>query len=264
MKQLFDVIVIDPPFSFADHLQMSDVKRGSLSQYSTLSIEEIKSLPIKDVSNPDGALLALWVPSALLNDGLEIMKTWGFEQKQTYVWVKSKVEPFKDLYDSIKELPILKEELSKKTIKNTIEEIKKECNLQLNNFLQFGMGRLFRNCHEICLIGINNNGIYKKLQDKSQRTISFAPSLKHSQKPEHLQASLEKMFPDAKYLEVFARRQRDGWLCIGNENYMTKNENITISLKKLIEISSPEYTNIMSFCHDQQKMFELWQTISIN
>jgi len=234
MKQFFDIIVCDPPYSFSDLLSMSEVNRGAASQYSTLSIEEIKMLPINELSKTDGALLALWVPSALLSSGLDIMEQWGYEQKQTYIWAKSKIDPFKDLYDSIKGLPILKEELSKKTIKNTIEEIKKECNLQLNNFLQFGMGRLFRNAHEICLIGINNNGIYKKLQDKSQRTISFAPSLKHSQKPENLQDSLEKMFPDAKYLEIFARRQRPGWVCIGNEAPKTVGQDIRLSLQKYI------------------------------
>ena len=125
---------------------MSDVKRGAEANYQTLSFEDIKNLPIQEVADPNGCLLALWVPSALLPDGLNIMKTYGFQFKQTYCWVKIKKET-DDLSDP-------------------------------NDILSFGMGRFFRNTHEICLIGINNNGIYKKLINKSQRTISLAPNFK--------------------------------------------------------------------------------------
>lgn len=218
----FSIVVADPPWSFSDHLKMSDVKRGASSNYSTLTISELKSLPVKELSDPKGALLALWVPSALLQEGMDVMKAWGFNFKQTYIWTKSKKEPFNELFDAIKKLPIIKEkEISKQTIKNTISEVRKECNLQLNNFLSFGMGHLFRQSHEIALIGINNTEIYKQLQNRSQRSVSFAPNEKHSKKPEDLQNSLEIMFPEAlkegKMIELFARRERLGWICLGNE-----------------------------------------------
>ena len=83
--------------------------------------------------------------------------------------------------------------------------------------LAFGMGRLFRQTHEICLIGTSNNKIYKLLENKSQRSVCFAENLKHSAKPEALQNSLEIMFPKAEKLEMFARRTRSGWTCLGNE-----------------------------------------------
>ena len=94
------------------------------------------------------------------------------------------------------------------------------------------MGRLFRNCHEICLIGINNNGVYKKLKNKSQRTVSFAPNFKHSKKPEKLQDSLELMFPSGNYLELFARRERNNWTCLGNQ--IGEKLDIRESIKKLL------------------------------
>jgi N6-adenosine-specific RNA methylase IME4 len=99
------------------------------------------------------------------------------------------------------------------------------------------MGRLFRNCHEICLIGTNSNKIYQQLQNRSQRTVSFAPNLKHSAKPENLQDSLELMFPNSvgKRLEIFGRRLRSGWDVIGNESPSTFNEDIFVSLQKLID-----------------------------
>lgn len=108
------------------------------------------------------------------------------------------------------------------------------------------MGRLFRQSHELCLIGINNNNIYKKLSNKSQRSVSFGENLKHSAKPEHLQDSLELMFPDKELnkIEIFARRQRPKWFCLGNESPMSYNEDIKISLNKLINLSENKFEDI--------------------
>jgi N6-adenosine-specific RNA methylase IME4 len=97
------------------------------------------------------------------------------------------------------------------------------------------MGRLFRASHEIALIGINNSGIYRKLENKSQRSVSFGLNEGHSTKPEHLQDSLDIMFPGRTMnkIELFARRERNGWVCLGNE--VGAREDIRTSLAKLIE-----------------------------
>ena len=63
-------------------------------------------------------------------------------------------------------------------------------------------------------------------------SVSFGENLKHSAKPEHLQDSLEIMFPQGKKLELFARRVRPDWTCLGNE--VCNGEDITVSLAKLI------------------------------
>lgn len=226
MSKKFSIVVADCPWSFSDKLQHSDVKRGAAANYNTMTISDIAALPVKDHCHPDGAVLCLWVPSSLLAEGLEIMKAWGFVQKQTYIWNKSK----KDMFSPLLEELVLewKKNAKKGSVKNfftdfPLSDVKKffttassMINKQL--LLSFGMGRLFRNCHEICLIGTSNNKIYKQLQNKSQRSVCFAPNLKHSAKPEDLQDSLDIMFPDVEgKLEIFARRERKGWQCLGNE-----------------------------------------------
>lgn len=189
----FNVIVADCPWSFNDKLVMDSVKRGACSNYTVMNMANIKGLPVKKLADPEGCLLALWVPSSMLKEGLDVMENWGFTHKQTYVWVKTK--------------------------KDSLEP-------------SFGMGRLFRNCHEICLIGINNSKIYKRLKNKSQRTVCQFANLKHSKKPELLQDSLEKMFPAESngLLELFARRDREGWVCLGNECKTTLGLDIVESL----------------------------------
>jgi len=201
-KQVFQVICADSPWSFSDGLKMSSVKRGAKSNYNTMSTQQLQALRVKDIADPNGCLLALWCPSSLLKGGLEIMEAWGFQLKTTYVWVKSK--------------------------KNLPQDLK------LDQSLSFGMGRTFRASHEVALIGINNTKIYQALQNKSQRSVSFAPNLGHSVKPETLQDSLDLMFPKTNKIELFARRERNGWTCLGNECSASKGEDIIVSLEKLL------------------------------
>jgi N6-adenosine-specific RNA methylase IME4 len=224
MSKKFQVIAADPPWPFVDSLKMSDVARGAEANYNTMTISKIKLMPVKEVSDPDGAILVLWVPSSLLQEGLDVMNAWGFKHKQTYIWVKNKKEPL---------LPLLKKFAKKAAedgFKKTILDIANSFNL--NDTLAFGMGRLFRQTHEIALVGINNKKIYKLLKNKSQRSVSLDVNLKHSKKPEHLQNSLEIMFPDTERLEIFARREKDGWTCIGNE--VCNGEDIYDSLAKFL------------------------------
>ena len=84
----FTVIVADPPWRFRDKLRMGKTRRGSDDQYATLSARELCALRVKDVADDD-AVLALWTPGALLEQGLQVMKAWGFAQKQVWVWAKT-------------------------------------------------------------------------------------------------------------------------------------------------------------------------------
>jgi N6-adenosine-specific RNA methylase IME4 len=213
-----NIICADCPWPFSDKLTMSKTKRGAKSQYKTMSIKDIKALPVKDIA-ADDAVLVLWCPSSLLPEGLEVMKDWGFNFKQTHIWVKTKKPKIKAL---VKSIPNILD------FHSFIEFI--------NSFLNFGMGRLFRNTHEIALIGTRGK-IYKYLEDKSQRSVHLFPSMKHSKKPELLQDMLDKMFPSSTLkVEMFARRSRSGWICIGNEAPDTIDEDIRVSLNKLINL----------------------------
>jgi len=230
MTKKFQVIVADCPWVFADELSMSDVARGAAANYPLLDIEELKKLKVPEIADPNGCILALWVPSSLLQDGMDVMKAWGFDQKQTYIWVKVKKNPLdllESFFKSFKTAPT-KDNYKhwKSVMARTIVEF------PIHNILAFFMGRLFRQTHEICLIGTNSNKIYKKLKNKSQRSVSFGENLKHSAKPEHLQDSLDIMFPGTEKLEMFARRMRHDWNCIGNE--VCNGEDIRDSLKNLL------------------------------
>ena len=98
----FSLILADPPYDFSDSLNMSDTPRSAKANYKTMSMLDIKNLPVNECADPNGAVLALWVPSSLLQDGLDIMSAWGFKHKQTYVWVKNKKDPLASLKSNLK------------------------------------------------------------------------------------------------------------------------------------------------------------------
>ena len=230
MSKKFSVIVCDMPWKFSDKLTMSDVKRGANSNYSTMTLSEIKSLPIGELADPNGCLLAMWCPSSLIKEGIDIMESYNFNFKQTYIWVKTKKQPLEVLIREVKNIVKVQD---LKSLKNKLVTACKT--FMVSDSLSFFMGRLFRQTHEICLIGTSNNGIYKSLKNKSQRSVCFAENLKHSTKPPNLQESLEIMFPNQNYLEIFGRRSRSNWTVIGNESPETFNEDIRDSINNLLK-----------------------------
>lgn len=182
----YSVMCVDPPWSFSDRLEKmkKPVKRSAVSQYSTMSMVELCSMDVKELADPQGCVLALWVPSALLCNGIDLIQAWGFKLKQTFVWVKTK---------------------------------KKHAEMKCSDdALAFGMGRLFRSSHELALIGTSGKSVYTSLDNHSQRSVIMSPNTGHSQKPEKLQDCLDVMFPDANKIELFARRVRPGWVCLGD------------------------------------------------
>lgn len=268
----FNILVVDPPWLMSDPLTMSKTKRGAASNYKgVLKLDEIKNIDIPSIS-ADDSLLALWVPSAMLPEGLMVMKAWDFNYKQNFIWVKTKIDPFgklikfaqKDIHKHFKK--ILNEQKNYNiNLTNFYNHIKDDIlpkfDYDFNSGLQFLMGRLFRQTHEICLIGIKGK-VSKFRENKSQISVHMHPPLKHSAKPEGLQDRLDLMMPNnnLKRVELFARRQRDNYLCLGNEAPMSNEEDIISSVEKLSKLKIKDYKKLLTMADKQnyQDMEEFW------
>jgi N6-adenosine-specific RNA methylase IME4 len=83
----FGAILADPPWRFQNRTGKMAPEHKRLHRYRTMTIEEIKALPIEPMA-ADRAHLYLWVPNALLSWGLDVMKAWGFQYKGNIVWYK--------------------------------------------------------------------------------------------------------------------------------------------------------------------------------
>jgi N6-adenosine-specific RNA methylase IME4 len=230
----FDIVVSDPCWTFNDRLEMSKIKRGAAANYALLDNLAIKELDIPAITEKN-CILALWVPSSLLSTGLDTMKAWGFKQTQTWMWTKIKKDPFAQLKKILRE-KAYKNPGSKNKVIDIVEIEKAVSSFDFNSTLGFGMGRLFRQSHEIVLVGTKGK-VYQNLKNKSQRSIALDFNTKHSAKPETLQDRLDLMFPNAtNKLEMFARRSRPGWTCIGNECPSSLGEDIRDSITRLINL----------------------------
>lgn len=83
----YDIILADPPWNEQGG---GKIKRGADRHYPLMKTEEIASLPVKHLIN-DNAHLYLWVTNNFLEDGLYVMKRWGFEYKTIITWVKDRI-----------------------------------------------------------------------------------------------------------------------------------------------------------------------------
>jgi N6-adenosine-specific RNA methylase IME4 len=200
----FQVLMADPPWSFRDKLRMSTTKRGADANYETMKDEEIVALgaSILGITAPDSCC-ALWVPSSKLDIGFEVLSAWGFRLKTIVVWVKGKMD-----------VEFVNGSLAWADVQ-----------------LAFGMGRYFRGACEPCLFG--TRGRFPVTGSKSERNVIVSPKLPHSRKPEALQDSLERMYPGARQLELFARRSRAGWTCTGLECPDTLGEDVHQTIERL-------------------------------
>ncbi|MCE0459508.1 MT-A70 family methyltransferase [Curtobacterium flaccumfaciens] len=83
----FQTVLADPPWRFANRTGKVAPEHKRLDRYGTMELDEIKALPVSDVTAKN-AHLYLWVPNALLPEGIEVMKAWGFRYVSNVVWAK--------------------------------------------------------------------------------------------------------------------------------------------------------------------------------
>lgn len=84
LNKKYNIIYADPPWTF----EQKAVRGNANDQYPTMTLEEIKSLPVSQISE-DNAALFLWVVMALLPEALEVIQAWGFKYKTlAFVWIK--------------------------------------------------------------------------------------------------------------------------------------------------------------------------------
>lgn len=83
----FGTILADPPWQFINRTGKVAPEHRRLSRYSTMTLEEIKELPVQQIAAGKSHLY-LWVPNALILEGLEVMHNWGFSYKTNLIWYK--------------------------------------------------------------------------------------------------------------------------------------------------------------------------------
>jgi N6-adenosine-specific RNA methylase IME4 len=172
----FGAILADPPWQFQNKTGKVAPEHRRLSRYATLTLDDIKQLPVAQVA-ADVAHLYLWVPNALLPEGLAVMQAWGFRYKSNLVWHKVRKDGGSD---------------------------------------GRGVGFYFRNVTELVLFGVRGRNARTLAAGRRQVNYLSSRKREHSRKPDELYPLIEACSP-GPYLELFARGVRDGWTEWGNQ-----------------------------------------------
>ncbi|MFN3506586.1 MAG: MT-A70 family methyltransferase [Allorhizobium sp.] len=172
----FSTIMADPPWQFVNRTGKVAPEHKRLSRYGTMALPEIMQLPVAKACAPT-AHLYLWVPNALLPEGLEVMKAWGFQYKSNLVWHKIRKDGGSD---------------------------------------GRGVGFYFRNVTELILFGVRGKNARTLDPGRSQVNYLSSRKREHSRKPDEQYPLIEACSP-GPYLEMFGRGVRPGWATWGNQ-----------------------------------------------
>jgi len=153
-RKRFGTILADPPWRFANRTGKMAPEHRRLSRYATMSNEEIMELPIAQLALPQSHLY-LWVPNALISEGLEVMRRWGFTYKTNIVWFKVRKDGGPD---------------------------------------GRGVGFYFRNVTELVLFGIRGK-LRTREAGRRQTNIIVTQKRAHSMKPDELYDIIEQCSP---------------------------------------------------------------------
>jgi len=172
----FGAVLADPPWRFINRTGKVAPEHRRLSRYGTLTLDEIASLPIAEFVE-DQAHCYLWVPNALLPDGLHVLSAWGFEYKTNLIWHKIRKDGGPD---------------------------------------GRGVGFYFRNVTEVMLFGVRGKGARTLDPGRRQVNFIATRKREHSRKPDE-QYDLIEACSWGPYLELFGRGTREDWTIWGDQ-----------------------------------------------
>lgn len=172
----FGTILADPPWQFQNRTGKIAPEHHRLSRYPTMELADICALPVAGCAS-ETAHLYMWVPNALLPEGLQVMEAWGFQYKSNLVWHKIRKDGGSD---------------------------------------GRGVGFYFRNVTELILFGTRGKNARTEAPARSQVNMIQTRKREHSRKPDEQYELIEACSPPA-YLELFARGKRPGWTTWGNQ-----------------------------------------------
>ncbi len=190
----YDVILIDPPWQFRVWSEETGHGRSAESYYRTMNIEDLCRLPIQNIAADNCALFIWTVWPSIFEYIPPLLKAWDFEYKtKAFSWWKLNKQWHKHLAPlmmSYSDYPLLEK------------------------LFFMGMGYYARANSEPCLLAVKG---HMPVSDRGVRNFIIAPIREHSQKPVEQYSKIEALYPDQRYVELFARATRKGWDSIGNE-----------------------------------------------
>ena len=178
----YSVILADPPWQYKN---WTAAKNGAQqAHYNGMTVEDIGSLgaPVRKWADPRACVLFLWATWPKLNEAFSVIDAWGWRYVTGLPWIKTTPS---------------------------------------NGTIRRGTGFWVMGASEILLIAVRGKNP-RRVRDNpviglltGETPVFYHPRFEHSKKPEDVQAWIDRMLPDGRRLELFARRRRAGWDCAG-------------------------------------------------
>lgn len=173
----FTTILADPPWRFQNRTGKVAPEHRRLSRYETMTLDDICRLPVASHA-AEQSHLYLWVPNAMLSEGMTVVQAWGFQYVTNLVWLKTRKDGGPD---------------------------------------GRGCGFYFRNVTELVLFGCRGKKRMRTLAPaRRQVNAIMEQKREHSRKPDALRRIIEDCSP-GPFLELFARGAAEGWTTWGDE-----------------------------------------------
>lgn len=83
----YQIVLADPPWCYRNKKTGGSMKSGAEQKYKTMSLDEICSLPIEKITDKNSVLF-LWVTCPMQEEGMKVMKAWGYKYKTKIYWRK--------------------------------------------------------------------------------------------------------------------------------------------------------------------------------
>lgn len=179
------VVLADCPWHF-ETFSAKGEGRSPQAHYQTMSIEMLKALPVASIAADDCALF-FWAIAPLLPQAIEIGEAWGFQYKTVaFTWAKL---------------------VATRNKPSMLLDIRDDYHWHL------GTGYYTRANPEYCLLFTRGK---VKRKSRSVRQLVVEPVAEHSRKPDEIHKRIEQLIVCEQRVELFARRKRAGWRCLGN------------------------------------------------
>ena len=172
----FKTILADPPWRFQNSTGKVAPGHRRLNRYETMTFADIERLPVASLAE-EVSHLYLWVPNALLPEGLAVLNAWGFRYKSNIIWHKVRKDGGSD---------------------------------------GRGVGFYFRNVTEVMLFGVRGKNARTLGPGRRQVNMIQTRKREHSRKPDEQYSLIQSCSP-GPYLELFGRGVREGWSTWGDQ-----------------------------------------------
>lgn len=191
VKNGYRTLYVDVPWKYVTW-SGKGLGKSPDNHYETMTLDEIKALPVRDLCHSEGTIMHFWVIDSHVEKAMEVIAAWGFKYKTVgFYWAKVSARE-RDVY------PIGTGFWTRANPEHAYECYLAEDEQEM----------------ERCFLATWRQ---PRRVAKDVRRLILAPRREHSRKPDEIPPEIVRL-TKGPYLELFGRKSRPGWTVWGKQN----------------------------------------------